>query len=462
MARAINTGNNPIKDNRRVTNAVSLLSSTSRVEIPFIKVTFGELDSGYTFGVYQKVSGTQNAQGVYSSAKIIYPNYVKSLSVDKINGQVNQYSLNLVYPIRPGDDPNFFEKVFGSVSKSRKIIFSYGDLAIPDYIYKNEQAIITDIRSSFDFKSSVINYSISAVSSAALGYSGSFSFAGGEFKPSDKIIELLTIPSYGLTDIFYGLRGLDESQLRKYIFPKSGSNDNNIGDKVVKIESKENIAILDYLKYLIYCMVPESSPTNNNSSNDTYALTIHDDVIGEMSDDEKLEKLGGPYFEITKLSPNATEYSEAYEMTLGLPSKDIILNFSVSDNETYSIYYDWQKKINEQDFVLRLDDNGEWYEEYAPIISSKNENHRTTSYDKVWWTRVTQYPISATITIKGLLRPATLMQYVHLEVLFYGWKHISSGTYIVTKQTDSVDANGYRTTLQLTRVAGDQEEGYVA
>lgn len=39
---------------------------------------------------------------------------------------------------------------------------------------------------------------------------------------------------------------------------------------------------------------------------------------------------------------------------------------------------------------------------------------------KSWWTQVTQFPIQATLVIKGLLRPAILMTYVRLNVVFYG------------------------------------------
>ena len=52
---------------------------------------------------------------------------------------------------------------------------------------------------------------------------------------------------------------------------------------------------------------------------------------------------------------------------------------------------------------------------------------------------MTQYPITATLTIKGLLKPALLMTYLKINTLFYGRDHISSGLYIITKQTDSVD-----------------------
>ena len=104
-----------------------------------------------------------------------------------------------------------------------------------------------------------------------------------------------------------------------------------------------------------------------------------------------------------------------------------------------------KKQLNDKEYIYRINDQGEWEEEYAPIISSKNEQYKTRVDDRVWWTKVTEYPISAQITIKGLLRPAILMSYVRLRVYFFGWEHISSGLYIITKQQDSIDENsGYR------------------
>lgn len=66
---------------------------------------------------------------------------------------------------------------------------------------------------------------------------------------------------------------------------------------------------------------------------------------------------------------------------------------------------------------------------------------------------MTQYPITATLTIKGLLKPTLLMTYLKINTLFYGRNHISSGLYIITKQTDSVDSSGYKTVLNLTRIS---------
>ena len=83
---------------------------------------------------------------------------------------------------------------------------------------------------------------------------------------------------------------------------------------------------------------------------------------------------------------------------------------------------------------------------------------KTDANDQVWWTKATQFPINATIQIQGLLRPATLMQYVRLNVIFPGGnKHLSSGLYIVTRQVDNINQNGYATTLGLTRIKGDMD-----
>ena len=424
----------------------SLLGSTSRIEVPFIKVVIG----AYTFGIYQKSADVpvQDGDQFYTVQKIQYPNYLQSLSVVKINGQVNEYSLTLTYPIRPGDDPNFFEKVFSSINQTRKITFSYGDISQPHYVYRNEEAVITNITCNFDVKNCTINYNVSAVSSAKLATTGAYSFfwdrdSDGKSKPSKEIWKILKNPTYGLKNLFYGMTN-EESVSRLGLIP---SNDKN-----VKLDDLTNVSPLEAIQYLV---------SNMTSTSDDlppfYCLTIHDEVNGETINNELVEELGGPYFKITQVD-KLQEHSDAYEITVGYPNQNIITSFSVQNNENYSIYYNWQEELTDSSYVMRLSDSGDWESTYAANINSKNQQHVTKESDKTWWSKVTQYPISATIQLKGLLRPATLMQYVHLKVLFFGRKHISSGTYIVTKQTDQIDSSGYRTTLGLTRVNGENDE----
>lgn len=419
---------------------MSLLGSTSRIETPYVKVQIGD----YIFGVFQKKEAKlKDEAGFYQTTKIIYPNYIQSLNVIKVNGQVNQYTLQIKYPITSQDDPNFFEKVFSSVSKSRKILFSYGDMSLPNYVYKNEEAIITKITTQFQIDASVIAYNISAVSSAALTKSGCYTFINSEpKKPSDEIKKLLYNKNYGLQEVFYGMNN-------KTLIEQKGLIASD--DKAVQLETKTNISALDYLTYLVSCMVPASSDSLSVKQADIYIMTIIDDTTGEF---------GGPYFKIYKAS-SKVDYSDAYEIDIGFPTANVVTNFTIENNENYSIYYDWQKQLNNTEMVYRIDDSGNQVLEYAPIVSSKNNTYRTRVDDKTWWTKITEYPISATITIKGLLRPAILMSYVRLNVYFFGWKHISSGLYIVTKQVDNIDGNsGYKTTLSLTRIAGDNKYDY--
>jgi len=420
---------------------ISLLGGTTRIEVPFIKITIGD----YTFGVYNKESAVvQGNNGFYKQASIKYPNYVQSLDIVKINGQVNKYTLNLIYPIRPGDDPNFFEKVFSSIGKSRKIIFSYGDVSLPSYIYKNEQAIITNITSQFDIQNSKISYTVQATSSAQLGYSGSVvGEAYSSEKPSNVIKKILQNQDYGLKDLFYGMNNMAIVNQLGLIAAD---------DKAVKIDAKIGMSPLEYLNYLVGCMIPEGASSNNNKQNTFYVLTIHDDVDGQNINGSNLKYLGGPYFKITKVS-KSIQHADAYELIIGYPTQNIITSFSIENNENYSIYYDYQKELSSTEYVLRLNDKGEWEEEYSPRIGAQTKNGLSNTAENVWWSKITQYPITATVTLKGLLRPATLMQYVNLKVLFFGNKHISSGLYIVTKQQDSISTRGYKTTLTLTRVA---------
>ena len=420
---------------------LSLLGTNSRIETPFIKVTIGN----YTFGVFDKKYKSKLTNGIYTEMGVSYPNYIKSLNIEKINGKVNTYTLRIEYPIRPGEDPNFFEKIFSSVSVSRKIKFSYGDISLPKYIYKDEEALINNISTDFSIESSKISYTGQAISSASLANSGSYSFPSFTGKPSEKIEEILYNSNYGLLDLFYGM--ISKTAVRNLgLIPKT--------DATVFVKAKQNISPLDYIKYLVDCMRPSGTKNNSNIQDTVYILSICDEINGETKINGKLANLGGPYFKISGLN-KAVINSDAYYIDIGYPSNNIVTSFRLQNNENYSIYYNWQKKLNDSEYTIRLNNDGEWEQVYAPVISSSSGSHNTYTEDKTWWTKVTQYPISAIITLKGLIRPATLMEYVKLNVYFHGVKHISTGTYIITKQADQIDESGYRTTLTLTRIGGE-------
>lgn len=403
-------------------SSINLLSTQNYVSTPYIEVKIGK----YSLGIFDNTkSGIKK-----------FPNFVKGLEVTKINGQVNEYTLNLDYQITQNDDPNYIERILSSVSDTRTIEFTYGDMSTPSYIYKNEEAIITKVTSSFNISNSLISYTIEAVSSGKLLNAGSFPFKGRKDRPSEVIREILTNKKYGLQEIFTGMINMTQVE-QLGLIPTN--------DMVVDIEAQSNITVLEYLQYLVSMMTTSTSSTAKNKS--FFVLKYSDDTSGI---------LGGTYFEIKEVNSSLT-HSEAYDLDIGYNGSNAVISFNVENNENYSIYYNYAEKLSENTYVQRLLPDGTLYEEYAPIISSNNDGYKTTEAEKSWWAKVTQYPIKCSVSIKGLLRPALLMSYVRLKVYFYGNKHITSGLYIITKQVDKIDASGYLTTLNMTRIAEDDD-----
>ena len=425
------------------TERLSLLSSSARVQTPWIKVTIGN----YTFGVFSKTESKQKDDNgyYYTNANIQYPNYIQRLEIIKINGQVNQYTLSLTYPVTQTSDPNFFEKVLSSVSKTRKIIFSYGDMSMPAYIYKNEEAIITKVKQNFNIKGGgEIAYTINAVSSAALSSGGSWTFQSRNAKPSEVIKQLVKDTKYGLRDLF---TGMNSSNLDRLI---AGD------DKEVTLGAKRNISPIDYISYLVSCMIPAGFTTPQWASTDIYILTMHDDATYDQRAISDLE-IQGSYFKVERVSYK-TNQSDAFQIDIGFGNTGtIVTEFSVTDDENYALLYEYNTQLDTDPYVTRIDNNGNTYSVYAPTITSKNDRFITRPEDLTWWTKMTKYPIKATITVQGLLRPAILMSHVRLNVIYPGGrKHISSGLYLVTQQRDVIDGNGYRTTLSLAKISGDE------
>lgn len=418
--------------------SINLLSSPSRVETPFIKITIGE----YTFGVFDKVTAQGlDDKGVYTINKIKYPNYVQSLQIEKINGVVNKYTLNISYPITEADDPNFFYKVFSSVAQTRTIIFSYGDLSAPEYCYRDEEALILKVRQRVAANSSVINYTVTAISKGKMSTVGAFNFTSSEFvgrkKASSIIKKVLYEPKYGLQDVFYGMSNKALVEAEGLILSD---------DIEVNLIGQTNISPIDYILYLVDCM-KSSTSGGSSTKNAFYSLVVVDDTTG---------KFKGPYFKIIKVQ-KAVDIPSAYNLDIGYPSQNIVTEFDIEDDEGYTIFFNFYEKLNTDQYVKRINDRGEVEEVYAPVLGTNNAQRVMTEKERDWWTKVTEFPIKAKLTVKGLLRPAVLMTHIRLNVYFYGRKHLSSGLYIITKQVDEVGYQGFRTTLSLLRVGKDEE-----
>lgn len=408
-------------------------NNLSFVSTPIVIVTIGE----YTFGLYARKKTTIEVQNKYYSAiKTTYPNYMKSLQITKVNGTLNTYVLKMSYPITPNDDPNMLDKILSSISTSRKIKLTYGDCATPAFMYKEEEAIVTNVTSQIDIGSSKIEYTINAVSTALAAASSYINMRKRFDKPSDVIKEILFNKQYGLQKIFYGMSSRSQVKLLGLI---PGD------DKAVTIEAQVNITILDYLNYLVACMSSYNDSPYETYKKVRYILTIHDDTSG---------LLNGPYFKISEVYTAATVNSsiDYYTIDVGYPNKDMVLSFNIDDDQTYALLYDYSGKVMRNDYVYRIDDSGQVTEVFSPSLTTNRTLLQTTEADRTWWSQVTQFPIKATLRIRGLLRAALLMSYIRVNVFFFGKQHNTSGIYLITKQVDNIDESGYYTTLSLVRI----------
>ena len=402
----------------------NLLSIPTLVESPFIIVTI----AGHTFGSYSVTGGAGNA-------RVQYPDYMKSLSATKVNGAVNTYTIRLSYQVGYGEDPNLIDKILSKASKTRTISIQYGDWNAPSYIYKEDVAIITKVTTSLNMQQSSIEYTIECTGDAVAAAALSYDFPARVAKPSDVLKSMLLSSKYGLQSVFKGMRNSNKV-LSEGLIASS--------DKPVQLEAKLSTTPIAYMNYLVQCMTP--ADTEKKSS---YMLSIHEDY-----DDH----FGGTYMRVTEVTTPAPSYIsvDTYQVDINYPEDNLVSQFSLNDDQSWAILYDFADQVKQEEWVYKIDDEGNLVTEYAPTQHRKKRKKSESQSKTNWWLKMTQFPVSATLVIKGLTRPTLLMSYVKLNVWFHGAsKHISSGLYIITKQVDSVDSTGYKTTLSLLRVGGD-------
>lgn len=362
---------------------------------------------------------------------------MNSLTVTKVNGEVNTYQLRMTYQIKQGDDPNLIDNILSSISDTRTMTISYGDWCSPGNIYKEEEVLITSVKSNIEFASSRISYDIAAVSKALNLMSQCFNWPATYAKPSTVLLSMINNPSYGIQKNFTGMQNKQKALVKQLIATD---------DKMVRLEAKNNTSVYDYMNYLVSSMVPNG--TDATTGNSYYALSVIDDNKNEM---------GGSYFKVTKIGDSDSAYDgkDSYELDIGYPGNNFITNFTINDNEAWSILFDSSNTSSKNDFTYTYNSLGELVRSDSPSITRSRDLLQTTAADQAWWTKMTEFPISAVIDFKGLVRPTLLVSYVKLNVVYYGRKHISSGTYIITKQVDSISSAGYRTTLNLQRIKGE-------
>ena len=400
-----------------VNREVNSIFNMSRylVEAPFIEIEIG----GMKIGSYQ---GTLDK----------YPNYVEGISILKTNGTINQYSIRLVHQIRVGDDPNLLDKLFAK-NQFNKITIRYGDTD-SGQMFNDINAIITDVKMQRNYASSKITYSVEATSAGSFITAHVMNFPAVTDKPSNVIRRMLF--SSPLSEEF---KKAFPGMSSRTIVDSKGYIPSN--DKVLHLQAKSNTDPITYLNYLVSCMSNVNERDNKVLRNSSYFIFYKDD------------QKGGARFEIKEIYKTAASnsYNSIYEVTVGYPDENNIFSFTVTHDNAWSIMYDKNIKASAaQEYIYTIESNGDVSRYYSPSLNSASR--QLGEREKNWWSFMVGFPVSANLTVRGLLRPAFLTNYIKINVVFYGQKHISSGLYAITEQRDTLDGNGFRTSFSLIRI----------
>lgn len=398
----------------RSTNSVFNISRYL-VEAPFVEVKIGNQIIGSYRGTLDK-----------------YPNYITGINITKTNGSINEYTIQLVHQIRVGEDPNLLDKVFAQ-NQFNSITISYGDTDNGQKFY-DINAIITNINMNRDYASARITYTIKATSAGSFITAHVMNFPAVTDKPSNVIRRMLFSSSLSneFKQAFPGMAS-------KTIVDSKGLIPTN--DKVLHIQAKKNIDPISYLNYLVSCMSNAAESTGDVLRKSSYFIFYKDD------------QKNGSQFEIREITKNtaANSYNAVYEVTVGYPDENNIFSFNVSNDKAWALMYDKNiSATSAREYVYTIENNGDVKKYYSPNINSASQ--QLGERNKNWWSYMVGFPINATLTMRGLLRPAFLTNYIKINVVFYGQKHIASGLYAITEQQDKLDGSGFRTTFSLVRV----------
>ena len=389
-----------------------LQNFTSLIETPYVSVNFG----GKTFGVTKTVNPVTQTRDI---------DFITQLSTKKMaSGSVNTYVLDMSYVVKPGEDPNFVDKVISS-DPSRKILFSYGDLSQPAFSYKKEQAIITNVKPTLDISNHKLQYTITATSSVALNYAIKRNYPATFAKPSDEIFKLLYLDtSNGLLQLFPGMSDRTEVETKGWIATN---------DKAVQIENVQNASPLEYLRFLVAHM--------QSNTKSFYGLIIHDyDDIDN-----------GQWFEVVNSALRPADY--LLEIDVGYPSNTRVFDFQVVNDTSFALITKYSGDLD-TNRIININKDGSYETANDPSFIIRNGNINEAL--KSWWKNMTSFPVNATLKTRGLIVPSILAETIRINVLFFGRKYNYSGLYMVTGQSDIISMSGYRTQLDLVRIAGDE------
>ena len=162
-------------------------------------------------------------------------------------------------------------------------------------------------------------------------------------------------------------------------------------------------------------------------------------------------KISSPISKVSRTSNAEEAVKNCYYVDVGYPGNSFVTNFSISSDVYWPIFKKYSGTI--PNYNYDIDYNGNLITtQVDPITIDEKFNSHSIKLEN-WWGFVTSYPISATLTIKGLMKPILLIENIYIHAQFYGKKDIADGIYTIVGQHDSISGNGYTTTLSLLKVS---------
>lgn len=367
--------------------------------------------------------------GGYGNVGDNYPNYIQSLQIQKVSGQINRYTINLIYTVRYGEDPNFIDKLLSRTGFTNKIRLLYGD-SHGVSLFRDDEAIITDVTFNESVTNKTLSYTITALSSIIKATGSNTTYASQTAKPSTLINNLFYSNTEQSQALLNALPGMRSSTLvnSRGLIPTN--------DTTVTTQTRINSSPISQLQYYVDGMY-------NDENNSTYILLYMDDTKNEF---------GGPYIKINEIKTYNIEtlQDRYFEVNVGYPDNTMVLNFSLDNGVYFPLIYNYNKKLSVWDYDI--DNMGNILRTSVNPLVTNNDFHKRNVIQSNWWKKVTEYPVTAQLTLKGLVKPVILGSMIKVNVLFYGNEDLASGVYMITGQNDSISGNGYTTTLSLVRV----------
>ena len=327
----------------------------------------------------------------------------------------------LSHQVSPGRNPNYIDELL-SANGYEKIGIRFGD-AMSEVDIVDNNAILSNVNTTFDFQSCNIKYSVSAISSNFLSSTNKRNFPAITDKGSNIARGLFKSAQSSLAEIYPKM--LDNNYVTKNnLIPNT--------DTVISMKAMENVNDITYLKEVVSSMQSLANP------NSMFYLELREE-------DFKIHEIS---------SDGYSSSASLYEVDINYPDDAQVFSFSDSTDFAWSLAYEYNGKIS--NYTYSVSDEGKRIS--IPGTSNNMFNDQgALNISENWWKQVTEFPTTATLTCRGLLSPLLLMTYIKVNSYYYGSKRLTSGVYIVTGQEDIISGGGFRTNLSLTKVSGPDQ-----